>query len=114
MLHVFFIEPPPPGLGRDSRARSDPGVESIDSRRGAVVFFAWGVFFLGVAVVLAVAHKPHVGVAVIAAIALAAVGGGMAIAGAIRWRDCHGNGSGVVHGPGGICPNTTFGLRDPF
>jgi hypothetical protein len=91
----------------------------------AVTLLALSVFLLGVALVLAVAGDRHMRVAVVVAVVVATAGGALAIAGGIKWRGCFRGATGVdVRAIGRTdstgaaatepCPDTTFGLRDPF
>lgn len=92
----------------------------------AFALFVLAVLLLCVAVALSAAHRrERVPLAIAASIALAILAGGIAVAGAVRWRDCYSvPGLGVIRLTAGTdqngnrnfehCPNETFGLRDPF
>jgi hypothetical protein len=91
----------------------------------AVTAGALALFTLALAAVLSRAGaKQGFRLAVAAAIALAVSGAGLAIAGAIRWRDCYRtHGQSIRPTPGRTdssgrsyeqCPERTLGLRDPF
>jgi hypothetical protein len=85
----------------------------------AVALFALALFALGVAAVMGVLHDRRLAlVAVVAAITLAVAAGGLAIAGAVRWRGCFRGANGVdvraVGNTTAICPQRTLGIRDPF
>jgi hypothetical protein len=93
----------------------------------AVVLAALGVFGLGVAAVLKGAgDRRGFRLALATSIALVGIGGGLAIAGAIRWHDCfRGAGGdyfrtiGTFNEHSGFtpterCPARVLGVRDPF
>jgi membrane-bound metal-dependent hydrolase YbcI (DUF457 family) len=86
----------------------------------AVTLFALALFVLAVAAVLTRSKdRAHARSALIVAVALALLAGGLSIAGAVRWSGCFRGPNGVyiraTHSGGTrVCPDTTFGLRDPF
>jgi uncharacterized membrane protein YidH (DUF202 family) len=92
----------------------------------AVIAGALAVFCLGLAAVLA-RRDSRAGfqAAIAAAIVLAIVGAGIAVAGAIRWRGCfHASGNRVIRATGGFdengdpdfeaCPERALFVRDPL
>jgi hypothetical protein len=93
----------------------------------AVVLAVLGVLALGVAAVLKGAdNRRGSRLALASSIALVMLGAGLAIAGAIRWRDCfRGSGgnyfrvTGTFNEHSGFtpterCPQRLLGVRDPF
>ena len=89
--------------------------------------FVWAALFtLCVAITEAVSQeRRRAGIAVTVGVVRALLAGGLAIAGAIRWHGCFRAANGVeIHFTGGadatgspntaICPDRTFGVRDPF